>query len=85
MGHSLPTNARWILGNIATEEAKKASAQALYRWVETGILPQIRSNITEPSIARGSYQILSDAKRVGWHLEFRERLQQLLEDQEATP
>ena len=73
------------LGNIATEEAKKASAQALYRWVETGILPQIRSNITEPSIARGSYQILSDAKRVGWHLEFRERLQQLLEDQEATP
>ena len=72
------------LGNIATEEAKKASAQALYRWVETGILPQIR-NITEPSIARGSYQILSDAKRVGWHLEFRERLQQLLEDQEATP
>lgn len=71
------------LGNIATEEAKKASAQALYRWVETGILPQIR-NITEPSIARGSYQILSDAKRVGWHLEFRERLQQLLEDQEAT-
>ena len=72
------------LGNIATEEAKKASAQALYRWVETGILPQIRSNITEPSIARGSYQILSDAKRVGWHLEFRERLQQLLEDQEAT-
>jgi hypothetical protein len=73
------------LGNIATEEAKKASAQALYRWVETGILPQIRSNITEPSIARGSYQILSDAKRVGWHLEFRERLQQLFEALEATP
>ena len=73
------------LGDIATEAAKKASAQTLYKWVETGILPQIRSNVTEPSIARGSYQILSDAKHVGWHLEFRERLQQLFEDQEATP
>lgn len=72
------------LGDIATEEAKKAAAQTLYKWVETGVLPQIRSNVTEPSIARGSYQILSEAKRVGWHLEFRERLQQLLEDQEVT-
>lgn len=73
------------LGESATEKAKKDAAQTLYKWVETGILPQIRSNVTEPSIARGSYQILSDATRIGWHLEFRERLQQLFEGQEATP
>jgi len=71
------------LGENATEEAKKKAAQTLYKWVETATHPSIRTGVTEPSIARGTYQILSDDQRVGWHLEFRERLQQLLELQEA--
>lgn len=72
------------LGKEASEEAKRVAAQALYKWIETAIHPQIRSGVTEPSISRGTYQILSDAQRVGWHLEFKERLRQLLEPREAA-
>ena len=73
------------LGEDATEEAKRAAAQTLYKWVETATHPQIRSGVTEPSIPRGTYQILSDVQRVGWHLEFQKRLRQLLEPREAAP
>lgn len=72
------------LGEDATEDAKKATSQALYKWVETATHPQIRPGVTEPSISRGTYQLLSDSQRVGWHLEFKERLRQLLEPRTAA-
>jgi hypothetical protein len=73
------------LGEQASEDAKKAAAQTLYKWVETGSHRGIRMGVTEPSIPRGTYQLLSDAQRVGWHLDFKERLRRLLEDQEVAP
>jgi len=72
------------LGVDASEESKKIAAQTLYKWVETATHPQIRPGVTEPSISRGTYQILSDSQRVGWHLEFKERLYQLFENQETA-
>lgn len=72
------------LGMDASEDSKKRAAQALYKWVETNTHVSIRPGVIEPSIARGSYHILSDSQRVGWHTEFKERLQQLLEPEEAT-
>lgn len=71
------------LGNDAAEDAKKQAAQTMYKWVETGALASIRSGCTEPFIARGTYQMLADDKRVGWHPEFMERLRHLLEPEEA--
>lgn len=73
------------LGEQASEDAKKAAAQTLYKWVETGSHRGIRAGVTEPFIPRGTYQLLSDAQRVGWHLDFEDRLHRLLEQQEATP
>jgi hypothetical protein len=70
------------LGDSATEVEKKKAAKALYAWVETSHFP-IRTRVNEPSITRGSYQILSDSLRVGWHIEFRERIRMLLEQQEV--
>jgi hypothetical protein len=72
------------LGDSASEHAKKEAANTLYKWVETATHQQIRPGVTEPSISRGTYQLLSDSQRVGWHLEFKERLRQLLEAQEAA-
>ncbi len=66
------------LGDEAAEEAKARAARTLYGWVETGTHRAIRPAVTEPAIARGTYQMLSDDLRVGWHLEFRERFQCLL-------
>jgi hypothetical protein len=66
------------LGEDAADGAKARAAQNLYKWVETGTHHVIRPAVTEPVIARGTYQMLADDLRVGWHLEFRERLQALL-------
>lgn len=72
------------LGEAAAEEAKMDAAKTLYKWVETRTQPMIRNGVTEPFVARGTYQILSDEQRVGWHIEFKERLRQILESEEAT-
>jgi hypothetical protein len=72
------------LGEDAADEAKTRAAQDLYKWVETGTHHVIRPAVTEPSIARGTYQMLADDLRVGWHLEFRKRLQALLVGTEAS-
>jgi hypothetical protein len=62
----------------AVEEVKQKAARDVYKWVETTIKP-IRVNVTEPFVTRGSYQMLSDRLRVGWHPEFMTRLRHLLE------
>jgi hypothetical protein len=72
------------LGEEAAEEAKRQAAQNLYKWVETGAHHRIRPGVTEPAIARGTYQMLADDKRVGWHIEFRKRLEEILEKAEAS-
>lgn len=67
------------LGGEAVEEEKKKAAQALYKWVEADASFPIRPTCHEPFVTRGSYQILADDGDVGWHPEFKDRLQQLLE------
>ncbi len=71
------------LGEGAAEEAKRKAAQTLYKWVETGTHLPIRTGVTEPSIARGTYHRLADDQRVGWHLDYVEMLKQLLEPQQT--
>lgn len=73
------------LGDAAAEEEMTRAAQNLYKWVETGAHHLIRPTVTEPAIARGTYQILADDLRVGWHAEFHDRLQGLLSDAEVSP
>lgn len=72
------------LGERSSDAEKIKAAQALYKWVETGSHLPIRTGVTEPSIARGSYQILSDSQRVGWHIEFKEKLLLLLQHEGAA-
>lgn len=72
------------LGQSAAEENKKIAAQNLYRWVESGAHHFIRPAVIEPAISRGTYQILADDSRVGWHIEFRQRLKELLERKEVS-
>jgi len=72
------------LGDDAAEDEMTRAAQGLYKWVEAGAHDPIRRGVTEPAIARGTYQMLADDLRVGWHLEFRERLQALLSSAEVS-
>jgi hypothetical protein len=71
------------IGTNQAEEAKKKVARDIYKWAEERIIP-IRRNVTEPFVTRGSYHMLSNDLRVGWHPEFLDRLKHLLTKQEAV-
>ena len=67
------------LGEKATEEEKIKAARVLYKWVEQSELFRIRDSVNDPCIPRGSYHILADDTRIGWHTEFKDRLRAILE------
>lgn len=67
------------LGEKFTEEAMKDAARTLYKWIETAEHHSIRQGVTEPFVARGTYHILANEKRVGWHPMFKDRLKHFLE------
>jgi hypothetical protein len=71
------------VGQDEAEDAKRAAAQKIYTWVEESCFP-IRPQVRHPSMTRGSFHILSDRLRVGWHPEFMQRLHQILEPQEIA-
>jgi hypothetical protein len=66
------------MGASAAEEAKQAAAKQVYAWVERSCFP-IRTQVQHESMSRGSFHILSDNLKVGWHPDFMQHLKQLLE------
>jgi hypothetical protein len=68
------------MGDSISEEAKRKAAQEIYAWVEQTCYP-IRDQVKHPSLTRGSFHILSDQLKVGWHPDFQQRLQKILEPQ----
>ena len=65
------------LGVDAADDAKRAASLRVLAWAETVSLP-IRPGVTEPFVTRGSFHMLADRLRVGWHAEFRDRLAALV-------
>ena len=61
----------------AKENEKQDAGKKLYRDVENLGFP-IRSRVTEPFIMRGTYHSLSNKLKVGWHVDFFDRLKYLL-------
>ena len=66
------------LGREATEKEKVKFARRVYEWIEDSLLP-IRPRISEGFVCRGSFHMLADKLRVGWHVDFVDRLRHLLE------
>ena len=71
------------IGDEAADEAMRQAAQRLYAWVEDSCYP-IRPQVQHPSMSRGSFHILADSLKVGWHPQFIDRLRHLLEPKEAS-
>lgn len=71
------------LGDDATDMAKETAAKELLKWAERTQFA-IRANVTEPFICRGSFHMLADECRIGWHPEFRVRLAQVLSHSGAS-
>lgn len=71
------------VGSEATEKVKKSAAQEILGWVEAGSAKaRIKPGVTNPFITRGSLHILADELKVGWHPEFKAKLQHLLEGEQ---
>lgn len=71
------------IGDSATEAVMAKAGASLLTWAETTLLP-IRKSVLQPFVSRGSYHMLADEVRVGWHPEFRKRLAAALSYQGAT-
>lgn len=50
----------------------------LYNYIETKLEKPIRPRVTTPYVMRGSYHMLANELKVGWHLRFLDRLNQIL-------
>lgn len=71
------------IGDEAADDAMRVAAQKVYAWVEASCYP-IRPQVEHRSMSRGSFHILADSLRVGWHPQFVDRLRHLLEPREAS-
>jgi len=54
----------------SSESEKKDKVKEIYKWVETSEHLPIRKCVTQPFVARGTFQILADKKRIIWHPDF---------------
>ncbi|WP_150246306.1 ABC-three component system protein [Nocardiopsis quinghaiensis] len=72
------------LGPEATEKEMKREARQIYSWVDREARAQIRNGLQEVFIPKGSYHMLADELRVGWHPDFSARLAALLEPAGAS-
>jgi len=71
------------LGEDAVDSEKIKAGRIIYDLVEKEADIPIRPRCNEPFITRGSYHMLADKREVGWHVEFRSRLVELLEGRGA--
>lgn len=71
------------LGNSAANDAQEKAARSVLAWAERATIP-IRPSVTEPFVSRGSLHMLSDEGCIGWHPDFRNRLEQLLSSKEGA-
>jgi len=67
------------LGADAADSAREKAAREVLTWAERATIRiPARPSVIEPFITRGSLHMLADKLRVGWHPEFRKRLEHLL-------
>jgi hypothetical protein len=64
-------------GPDISESVKTRRIKEIYKWAETGEHRPIRKCVTQPFVSRGTFQILSDSKRIIWHPDFDGQANQL--------
>ncbi|WP_231472395.1 ABC-three component system protein [Pseudoxanthomonas suwonensis] len=64
-------------GEMQAETQRQEMARQIYDWVEQAEF-RLREKVNEPAITRGSFHMLANELRVGWHPDFKARLQHLL-------
>ena len=72
------------LGPEAAETEKVAAAKEVSRWATREARRHIRPGCDEPFVSKGSFHILADDLRIGWHIDFLVRLMAMLEPAKVT-
>ncbi|MFT8312719.1 MAG: ABC-three component system protein [Clostridium sp.] len=70
-------------GNKVTEDLKVKTGKKLFGKIEEKDI-RIRERCSEAFVMRGTYHILSNQLKVGWHVDFYERLKDLLKSEVAV-
>lgn len=65
----------------ANEDELVSSGRKVFEWVEHKADIPIRKSCTDSFITRGSYHILANQLKVGWHPQFKDRLLEETEDE----
>lgn len=76
--------ARDDVSALNSEAEKAAFGRRMLSWVENVAHVPIRERVAGPFVMRGSYHLLADQSRVGWHPDFLERLRGLLSSTPAV-
>lgn len=63
-----------------TDDINQKMGKKLLKEIENKDI-RIRERFSDPFVMRGSYHILSDQLKVGWHIDFRKRLEYLLKSE----
>ncbi len=69
------------LSDEAVEEEIQTKGRKLFNYVDTQLECHIRPRCTTPYVMRGSYHMLANDLRVGWHAKFVDRLSQILAEE----
>ncbi|HEX8550181.1 MAG TPA: ABC-three component system protein [Abditibacteriaceae bacterium] len=72
------------IGDIDDDHIVARAGRDLYNSIERMTGLDIRPRVTEPYVMRGSFHILSNQFRVGWHKDFLGRLEHLLSASEES-
>jgi hypothetical protein len=67
------------LPDEADEQTKADLGKALLRRLRDSTAVTVRSRYTDPFFARGKRHELADIQEIGWHPDFQQRLEQLLQ------
>lgn len=63
-----------LMGDMRTEQDKQQRSGKLYqKCLQNSVVP-IRRDFLQSYVAKGSYQILSDQLRIGWHPDYLDKL-----------
>jgi hypothetical protein len=60
------------------DDERRKCGTHIYNWMETTANIPIRKYVSEPYVMRGSYHMLADEQRIGWHPDFLEKLKDIL-------
>ena len=69
---------KWKLVTDSSESEKISLGKNLWDWADTNTTLCIRDKCTEPYVVQGSFHMLADELRIGWHVDFLSRLQSVV-------